>query len=356
MNTAVGWSLGQRALLRFLHREGVLAEAPSAPTDGPATNGELFAHLAATIDQSGLVSLVADSLRVPPVDLDAEALMQDLISLLTPELAAACEMIPVAQVDDTLEVAAANPLDVDALKTIEFTTGLRVRARVATRASVLRALATWYGIVNEEPAAEPADAGSMDAPVAAAPAGDAGFAPATVRIEAEPRALPVAVADVGDLPAASDLEAEEVPAPGSERETPEAKACPPEAPVVRWTGPAGVIVVSADLTVRCRTRAVLVAGALEIVVMTVRDAAEARAVAAAGRVDVLVVDATGEAIDEPAWQRLAADVDAALVVLTDSRPAEPAAVVPDRVPPTLGLDALVAGVRRILIDQRGDPT
>jgi hypothetical protein len=142
-STAVGWSLGQRALLRFLQREGVLAEEPSVPAGEPATNAALFARLASSIDQSGLVSLVADSLRVPSIDLDAEVLMQDLISLLTPDLAAACEMIPVAQHDDMLEVATANPLDVDALKTIEFTTGLRVRARVTTRASVLRALATW---------------------------------------------------------------------------------------------------------------------------------------------------------------------------------------------------------------------
>jgi hypothetical protein len=193
---------------------------------------------------------------------------------------------------------------------------------------VLRALATWYGIANEEPAAAPAD--------------DPGLAPATVRIEAEPRELPVAVADMGNLLA--------------EPETSEAEAPDPAPPVVRWPGPAGVVVVSANLIMRRQTSAVLEAGALEIVVMTVRDAAEARAVAAAGRVHVLLVDGTGEAIDAPAWQRLAADVDAALVVLTDSRRTQPAAVVPDRVPPTTGLDALVASVRRILIDQRGDPT
>jgi hypothetical protein len=320
-STAVGWSLGQRALLRFLQREGVLTEEPSAPTGGPASNGELFARLASSIDQSGLVSLVADSLRVPSVDLDTEALMQDLISLLTPEVAAACEMIPVAQYDDTLEVATANPLDVEALKTVEFTTGLRVRARVTTRASVLRALATWYGIA------------------AAAPAEDDANGTATISIAAEPIELPTV--------AESEREAS---APVVEE--------PPDddAPLVRWTGPAGVVVVAADLGVRLQVSAVLAADALEIAVMTVRDAAEAWAVAGTGRVHVLVVDATREAIDEPAWQCLASEAGAALVVLADAREAESAQEPSDAGAPITPLDALVARVRRLLIDQRGDPT
>jgi hypothetical protein len=116
------------------------------------------------------------------------------------------------------------------------------------------------------------------------------------------------------------------------------------------------VVVAADLGVRLQTSAVLAAGALEIAVMAVRDAAEARAVVGAGRVHVLVVDATRETIDEPAWQRLASEARAALVVLADDREAEPAQAPGDAGAPITPLDALVARVRRLLIDQRGDPT
>ena len=320
MNTAVGWSPGQRALLRLLQREGVLAEEPAAPGDGPATNAQLFARLADAIDQRGLVSLVADSLRVPSVDLDEEALMQDLVSLLTPELAATCEMIPLAQCDDTLEVAAANPLDLDAVKTIEFMTGLRVRPRVTTRASVLRALAAWYGIPTP---AEPA------------------AAPASISIAAAPRALPVA----GSAPAgaAPDPAVSEPPAEDVAR-TP-----------ARGTGRAGVLVVSAALDVRRKVRAVLEAEPLATTVMTARDRAEAQAVLRAGHVDVLVIDAADAPAGDGRWERLAGEARAGLVLLGVPPGAAPAATAPSHVR-AQGLDTLVAGVRRILIDQRGEPT
>jgi hypothetical protein len=116
------------------------------------------------------------------------------------------------------------------------------------------------------------------------------------------------------------------------------------------------VVVAADLGVRLQVSAVLAADALEIAVMTVRDAAEAWAVAGTGRVHVLVVDATREAIDEPAWQCLASEAGAALVVLADAREAESAQEPSDAGAPITPLDALVARVRRLLIDQRGDPT
>jgi hypothetical protein len=338
-STAVGWSLGQRALLRFLQREGVLAEEPSVPAGEPATNAALFARLASSIDQSGLVSLVADSLRVPSIDLDAEVLMQDLISLLTPDLAAACEMIPVAQHDDMLEVATANPLDVDALKTIEFTTGLRVRARVTTRASVLRALATWYGIAVEAPAPEPA----ADA--------------RPISIAVEPLGVPVAIDEPVALEVASPLVVPEAPAPEPERaELPAAAECPDGGQLAaRLTGPAGVLVVSADAGVRGEARALLATGALGATIMTGRDAEEAQAVVRAGRVHVLVVDARGAA-DGSVWERLAADARAALVVLAGSPAPGSANGDPGPAAVPIELDALVAHVRRLLIDQRGEPT
>ncbi|HEX6130413.1 MAG TPA: hypothetical protein VF044_01715, partial [Actinomycetota bacterium] len=168
MQPETGWSAGQRALLRFLEQQGILTEEPAAPAAGRPTNADLFATFADAIDQRSLVDLVSRALRIASVDLEGFAPMPDLVALVPVEVARRGEVIPIAQYDGTLELAAANPLDLETVKSVEFTTGLRVRTKVALREDVCRALREAYGMpapaaVDESP--EPVACGG-DEPVA----------------------------------------------------------------------------------------------------------------------------------------------------------------------------------------------
>lgn len=179
-----GWSAGQRALLRFLEQQGILKAEPAAPVAGRPTNADLFATFADAIDQRDLVDLVSRALRIASVDLAGFAPMPDLVALVPVEVARRGEVIPIAQYDGTLELAAANPLDLETVKSVEFTTGLRVRTKVAVRADVCRALGDAYGIPAtppapaaaplEAPAADPPEAASAPVETAQPESGDAG--------------------------------------------------------------------------------------------------------------------------------------------------------------------------------------
>lgn len=143
--TDTGWSKGQRALLRFLEQQGVLAAEPVPPDAARPTNADLFAAFADAIEQQALVDLVSRALRIAPVDLAGFSPMPELTSLIPPDVARDGEVVPIAQRDGILEVAAANPLDLEMVKSVEFTTGLRVRTKIARRTEVCRALHEAYG-------------------------------------------------------------------------------------------------------------------------------------------------------------------------------------------------------------------
>jgi len=210
---ATGWSKGQRALLRFLEQQGVLGEEPVAPADSRPTNADLFATFAASIDQQRLVDLVSEALRIGQVDLGTFTPMPDLVSLIPADVACSGEVVPIAQHDGLLEVAAANPLDLEMVKSVEFTTGLRVRTKIARREDVCRALAEAYGATLPE-VATPAEVPAEDA---------AETTPALEAVDPSP---------LGEEPA----EAVEIEASGS-GETPrdEVPSAAPPAEPIRWS-------------------------------------------------------------------------------------------------------------------------
>lgn len=164
MQLDTGWSPGQRALLRFLEQQGVLTKEPIAPGAGRPTNADLFAAFADAIDQQALVDLVAQALRIAAVDLEGFTPEPELVSLVPVEVARRGEVVPIARHEGTLEVAAVNPLDLETVKSVEFTTGLRVRTKIARREDVCRALSEAYGIELETPPpAAPRNAPSPEA-------------------------------------------------------------------------------------------------------------------------------------------------------------------------------------------------
>jgi type IV pilus assembly protein PilB len=141
-------STGQRALLRFLQRQGRLAADDLRRVEALARREN--ASLQELLEREGLIAekdlaaLLADGLRLRLVDLPSVPLEPQAARALKESIAAKYEVIPLRVEDSAIEVVMANPLDREAVKAIEFNTGRRVRPAVATRLEIRDALAHAY--------------------------------------------------------------------------------------------------------------------------------------------------------------------------------------------------------------------
>ena len=245
MSTTCVWSPGQRALLRFLEREGLLRALPDPPAGEAAPTDELlFAAIADTVAPAVLAERIASRLHLPL--LEAHDVVDPAAgALLTASVATRCGAIPVGLQGDLLEVATANPLDLDTVKTIEFASGRRVRVLVATPDTVRRMLVRLYG--GEEPAAAE-----------------------------EPPAPPLAPPPGSDAPVAlADDPAHTTPVPRRQR----------------------LLLLVADPSARDRLASALHDADPDWLVVTAQDVGEASALAALTRPDVVLVDSTVPAGD-----------------------------------------------------------
>jgi type IV pilus assembly protein PilB len=139
---------GQHALARFLQREGRLSATDAARLEEASQAENLSLH--ELLEREGLITekdlavLLATTLRLRLIDLTTYPLDPQVARELKETVAARYELVPVKIDEGTIEVATANPLDIDALKAVEFATGKRAVAVVATRVEVLDALAHAY--------------------------------------------------------------------------------------------------------------------------------------------------------------------------------------------------------------------
>jgi len=139
---------GARALLRFLARQGRLGNEDVARVEEMLVDATLTVH--DVLEREGLLSqkdlalLLAETLRLKIVDLTTYPLDANVTRLLKETIATRYEVVPIAVHERTIEVATANPLDLDGLKAVEFATGMRVQAVVATHVEVKDALAHTY--------------------------------------------------------------------------------------------------------------------------------------------------------------------------------------------------------------------
>lgn len=258
VSTSQIWSPGQRALLRFLEREGLLGALPDAPAgDGTPDDDALFALIAESVPAPVMAEMLALRLRLPLLqaedELDAAA-----ATLLAGPVATRCWAIPIGLQGEQLEVAVANPLDLETVKMIEFASGRRVRVRIATPETVRSLIARLYG----QPEA-PAPAETVAVPAEPVPA------------EPAPEPLPPESPPV-EAPAVSS----EAPAPAY------------EAAVAEALGPRRecVLLLVADAIERERLARTLRDRVPQWIVMTAADPAEAAVMAHLTGPDVAVVD------------------------------------------------------------------
>jgi len=139
---------GQRALLRFLQRQGTMAAADNGKFEelaaaDPAALPEVLER-EGVITERDLATLLSTTLRVRVLDLASFPLDQQIARVLRESIATKYEVVPIALEEGAVEVAMVNPLDQEALKAIEFNTGRRVKAAVATRQEIRDALAHCY--------------------------------------------------------------------------------------------------------------------------------------------------------------------------------------------------------------------
>jgi len=139
---------GRRSLLRFLQRQGRLSAADALRLEQLAGRADI--SLTETLEREGVIDerdlavLLADTLRLPLIDLAAIAIDPQLTRAVKETLAAKYEIVPVRLEDGVITVATANPLDLDALRAVEFATGKRTQAAVATRLEIRDALTHAY--------------------------------------------------------------------------------------------------------------------------------------------------------------------------------------------------------------------
>jgi type II secretory ATPase GspE/PulE/Tfp pilus assembly ATPase PilB-like protein/CheY-like chemotaxis protein len=139
---------GPRALLRFLQRAGRLEDAAASRLEeaSRAPGVSIFEMLEreGLVRELELAELLAASLRLKLIDLETTQIDQRTVAVLKESLAVRYGVIPIRADEQVLELATANPLDVEAFKAIEFATGRRVHLMVTTRTQVQWALRTWY--------------------------------------------------------------------------------------------------------------------------------------------------------------------------------------------------------------------
>jgi type IV pilus assembly protein PilB len=148
MTAAIEGLKGARALLRFLQREGRLSADDASRVEelvvqGDSSVNEILEH-ERVITEKDLSVLLAEKLRLPLIDLAAFPLDLEVTRAVKEGVATKYEVVPLRLDDRVFELATANPLDVDALRAIEFTMGRRVHPSVATRLEIREALAHAY--------------------------------------------------------------------------------------------------------------------------------------------------------------------------------------------------------------------
>jgi type IV pilus assembly protein PilB len=141
-------STGQQALLRFLQRQNVLTAADAAAVetqcrdDGISVPEALERRQIMTDRQ--LAELLAPALKLRLVDLASHTIDPVVTRLMKETLVTKYEALPLRLEGNTLDVATVNPLDLEALKAIEFATGKRVHFVVATRTEIHDAIRHTY--------------------------------------------------------------------------------------------------------------------------------------------------------------------------------------------------------------------
>jgi type IV pilus assembly protein PilB len=142
------FATGQQALLRFLQKHKILTADDAVAiealcrAEGVSVPEALERKQLMTDRQ--LAELLAPSLKLRLVDLASHTIDPIVTRLMKEALVTKYEALPLRLDGNTLDVATVNPLDLEALKAIEFATGKRVHFVVASRTEIHDAIKHTY--------------------------------------------------------------------------------------------------------------------------------------------------------------------------------------------------------------------
>src|SRR5690348_6977508 len=114
---------GPRALLRFLTKKGRLES--DAATRLEEASRDTTVSIFEMLEREGLVrelelaELLAASLRLRLIDLESAQIDPRTLAVIKEPLAVKYEVIPIRVEEQTIEIATANPLDVEAIRAVE---------------------------------------------------------------------------------------------------------------------------------------------------------------------------------------------------------------------------------------------
>jgi type IV pilus assembly protein PilB len=139
---------GQQALLRFLQKHNVLTAAQAGAIETLCRDESV--PIPEALERKGILTdrqlaeLLAPALRLRLVDLASHTIDPIVMRLVKENLVTRYEVLPLRLDGNVLDVATVNPLDLEAMKAIEFATGKRVHFVVASRTEILDAIKHTY--------------------------------------------------------------------------------------------------------------------------------------------------------------------------------------------------------------------
>ena len=139
---------GTRSLLRFLQRRSLIEATDVSRLEAAAAAQQLTIQEVLAreeiISEKDLADLLTASLRLPRGNPDSLAPDPHAAQCLREAMALRLCIAPIRATEAEIEVMTANPLDLAALRTVEFSSGRRVRPTVGTVAEVREAFGHVY--------------------------------------------------------------------------------------------------------------------------------------------------------------------------------------------------------------------
>jgi len=134
----------------MLTRKGLLTAEQLADAQSLTTSEGL--RLDRAVVQKGLLTekqlleVFAEQLHLPLVSLEDRAFDAELLRALPPRVVYRQRLVPVARVEDALQVATSDPFDLYAFDDLRLTTGLNIQPVLAPREEIEKVIKTHYGL------------------------------------------------------------------------------------------------------------------------------------------------------------------------------------------------------------------
>lgn len=111
-----------------------------------ASGGRLGSNLVklGMISDDVITAVLSRQYGVPSINLDLFSIEEDVIKLISQEVALKYTILPISKVGATLTLAMADPTNVFAMDDIKFMTGLNVEPVIASEASIQMAIGKYY--------------------------------------------------------------------------------------------------------------------------------------------------------------------------------------------------------------------